>query len=633
MNDLLLEFLGNILDEARVKAVSVQGDTERVVYFGSPKSAQDAITKGTHRPYLAATDKNLPDGDSASEKSSVNTSSTSTRKSTTPVGKTVPTTNTQDLNTTALATQIKSGINTPGNDFSRYSESVSIIISKFITDNPDANDTEVMSRIVSLDCNSATFNTSVKSTIPTRFKKQYEDLKKSGVFSKGCSKSYSEEQNKARFMTMVVGAQKARTMSQAIKLTKLAGVNIDTFSGDAQSLNSMRNLVEKSSGKFFSGDGTRLSKDTLLSYIDGFGTSKFPADTALIGTDSTGNAIFIGFSDKKDLSAIINNSTVTKEFQTTRKLLDDMLGDGRLTKAKHAQVTGNLQELEREYESNESKLKSLTASPAAELIKIAQSNPKELKKMIEKAKTLSGSKSNPDKYWKSAVETPFLSAATGKGIHKTKAKYLEMAGWKSGKVPTETQMMAAFAFMAKEVLESDNPNVSLPKDSQETLFRLGVVDPVKMIESVGKIRRSTLSLLEKSRESLNKIKVSNIPLGTLVDAVRAWKGLHLDMGDYKGTLSMVAEDNVVDYKSIQECLDGTSALSDFAETLQINTKDITSREHGIVTGATVEVFSISPSGQKKNVGYRSIRSKDGILGKLQTTWNFHPKFQDCLSSK
>jgi hypothetical protein len=74
MNDLLLEFLGNILDEAkkdeRFRAVSVTAKGERITYFGSEGAKQDAIKAGTHRPYLPSMDKNLKDGgDSKKDKS------------------------------------------------------------------------------------------------------------------------------------------------------------------------------------------------------------------------------------------------------------------------------------------------------------------------------------------------------------------------------------------------------------------------------------------------------------------------------------------------------------------------------------------------------------------------------------
>jgi hypothetical protein len=63
MKELLTEFLQSILDEVRVKAVKVDGGDERIVYFGSQQAAQDAIRKGTHRPYNATTDANLKSDD------------------------------------------------------------------------------------------------------------------------------------------------------------------------------------------------------------------------------------------------------------------------------------------------------------------------------------------------------------------------------------------------------------------------------------------------------------------------------------------------------------------------------------------------------------------------------------------
>lgn len=69
MNELLLEFLSNILNEERkFKAVKVTDSEERVTAFGSKNSMDAAIAAGTHRPYLPG-DKNLPgDGATAPQK-------------------------------------------------------------------------------------------------------------------------------------------------------------------------------------------------------------------------------------------------------------------------------------------------------------------------------------------------------------------------------------------------------------------------------------------------------------------------------------------------------------------------------------------------------------------------------------
>jgi len=62
MKNLLLEFLKNILLEKQIKAVKVDPEGERIVYFKSIGSAQNAYDRGTHRPFVQGEDENIPDG-------------------------------------------------------------------------------------------------------------------------------------------------------------------------------------------------------------------------------------------------------------------------------------------------------------------------------------------------------------------------------------------------------------------------------------------------------------------------------------------------------------------------------------------------------------------------------------------
>jgi hypothetical protein len=538
----------------------------------------------------------------------------------------------QTLNSTGLAQQIRTGIVAPGNDFSRYSEAVSIFMSKYIVDNPDASDEEIMQNLVRLDCDSKTLSSKVTSTIPRRFAAQYKQLKSSGAFRSGCATEYSEAQDRARFMTMIVAKAKAQRMATAIERTGLRGVNLDSFSGDQVSLSEMKKIIEQSTGKFYSETGKEISKDEMLKFINGFGTAKFPADTALVGRDTSGNVIFIGFSDKKDLNAIINNSTVTKEIERTQDLLENLKSDGKITEEQHAQLKSDIGELSRQYEDAENELKEVTSSPATRLVEIAETNPRGLREYIKKAKNLSKG-SDPAKYWNERIGK-FQKAATKKATsanEQENLQWLRKAGWDGKSTVSDEMALTAFAYKSQSILSAGEED--LPKDDQEILFRLGIVDPKEMVQKVGEIRKRSLDILTQTRVALDQVKIYDLPLGTFIDGVRAWKGLHLDMGDYDGTLSMVAEDNVVDYESIEQCLGGLSSIRDFTSNLQISTRDIKNKEYGITTGATVEVFSVTPTGDKVNVGVRNIRSKDGILGRLQTTWTYHPEFQDCLASK
>lgn len=62
MKELLMEFLGTILEVEQHKAVKIgKGEqSDRIVYFKSSENMQQAITARTHRAYNPATDSNLP---------------------------------------------------------------------------------------------------------------------------------------------------------------------------------------------------------------------------------------------------------------------------------------------------------------------------------------------------------------------------------------------------------------------------------------------------------------------------------------------------------------------------------------------------------------------------------------------
>lgn len=647
MKELLLEFLASILDEADDDFYH-----QPVTYIGKDGKTRTATartikSRGHTHPgwmqYQALLQKQKPKQavkspitkNKQQAKQGVATAKTTAVNKTKPkkTNGTVPATGgIETLNSNNLAQQIRDGIVAPGNDFSRYSEAVSSFMAKYIVDNPDASDEQIMETLTRLDCDSKTFSSSVSATIPKRFAAEYKNIKSSGAFERGCSKSYSEGQNRARFMTMVVAKAKASRMETAIETTGLTGVNVDSFSGDQASLSSLKEIVNASTGTIYTETGEELTKDAALNFIKGFGTAKFPADTAMVGKDANGNMILIGFSDKKDLQAIINNSTVTKEFERTSDLLKTLLTDEKITQEEYEGISEQLKKQQTEFSKQEAELKKITASPAASLVELAETSPKKLQKYIDQAKNLS-SGSDPEKYWNARIGK-FQRAAEKKATPSNEQEHLQWlrkSGW-DGKSPVSDKMaITAFAYKMQDMIERGEEDI--PKDDQEVLFRLDVVDRTEMVEQIGQIRKNALDILQQSRETLNQVSVQGIPLGTLIDGVRAWKGLHLDMGEFKGALTMVAEDVVVDYKAIQDCMQGLRSMGEFAKNLQINTKNITSREYGVVTGQNIEVFSISPKGERLNVGVRSIRSKEGLLGKLQTTWTYHPDFQSCLAGK
>lgn len=533
----------------------------------------------------------------------------------------------ENLNIGTLAKNIKQGFKSPGNDFSKYSESVSIVIAKSLVDNQSTTDQETMERIVELDCGSKTLTDKVGvKSIPKHLKQRYESLKATGVFD---TCSASETQNKARFMTMVVAEKKAERMKKAIERNKLQSVSVDSFSGDENSKQRLRASIESltEGAKIYTETGEVLTKEEALERVNGFGTAKFPADTAILGRDASGSMILCGFSDKKDLDAIINNSSVSVEMEQTKGVLDRLLKDEKISADEHARLTKVLQKQQSEYIKDEATLTTTVSEPARLL---SEATPAELKKLIQKAKTASKG-SDPAKYWKRVSK--FQTAATKKATEANETEHLQWlrkAGWDGKSKVSDSLAMKAWGLKCRDILESGE---DLPQDDQELLFRLEIVPRKQIVEQVAVIKQRAMKRLETIRSELDKVSVDGTPLGTYMDGVRAWHALHLDMREHKGSLTMVAEDTVVDYEAIEGCLGGVSDRKQFIDKLDIESRPITSRQYGVVTGTSVEIFSLGEKGERKSIGVRSIRSKEGILGRLQTTWTFHPDFQDCLKSK
>lgn len=551
-----------------------------------------------------------------------------------------------NLNTNSLVQQIRSGFVSPGNEFSRYSESVSIVTAKYVIDHPTASDEDVMAQIVKMDCGSKTMNSEVGvQSIPKKLRARYKALQESGVF-KTCTDEngnvveLSESQNRARFMTMIVAQKKAERMRKAIQRRNLPAVSVDSFSGDQTSRQQLRARIESlpESAKIYSETGEELDRSEVLKQIGGFGTSRFPADTAMLGQDASGNVIFIGFSDKKDLKAIINNSSISVETERARNTLQELLQQGKVTQEQHDDAVRVLEEGQQEFDSCQDELQDVVVAPARSLVRVLRSgDKKQIYKLIRTAKTASGG-SDPAKYWKRV--SAFQSAAGKKPTparEKEYLRWLRKAGWDGKSKVSDEVAMRAWALKSAHILENPETEGDLPKADQELLYRLqDEKTRKKTVERVGAIKRRAIDALAATRERLDEIKIggdNGIGFGTFMDGVHAWQALHLNMGEFKGSLVMVAEDNVVDYEAIEDCLGGISERSDFLRQLKIDVRDVTSREHGIVTGTSVEVYSVGKEGQPVSVGVRSMRSKDGILGKLQTTWTFHPDFRDCLESK
>jgi hypothetical protein len=542
--------------------------------------------------------------------------------------------NLEDTNIAQLILNIINGFKAPGNAYSKYAEVVSIAAAKKVADSDSISDEELMESIVQMDCNSETLTNKVAVILEKEYRQRYNELKETGVFSRGCAEEYTESQNQARFWTMLAAREKGNRIKRAIAQLGLSGVSIDSFSGDATSITNMKNIVNSSTGKIYTETGEELSRERVLSLLDSFGKGRFPADTALIGTDDKGNLLFMGFSDKKDLHAIMGNSTPTAEFNDRKTQLEELKNGGHITEEEYKQSVKIIDNRAKEFVKLEKQLTALTIEPSNILVKKLD-NKQFVADCITRAKTMSKG-DNPDKYWLSRIEKfkTYAAKKPNSSEYKEAHKWLTMAGWDGRSKVTDELAFAAWAHSANYTANNQTDEVSLHADDQRLLMDLELVPKTKIIRAASEIRKATLAELTKLREELDAVTIgkTGIGAGTLMDATIAYHQFHLDMGKYNGALTMVAGDTVVDATSLAEC-SGISSNADFAKRLKIKTKQVKDRELGVVTGENIELFMVNDKGKLIPIGSRGIRSKSGSLGRLETTFRYHKKFEACLKSK
>jgi len=638
MKTLLESIIEGFISEQPMKAV--KKDTNRVVTYTNKNNYQKALSTGTHRPFDPVKDKDLEDEPTGGEEPKAEPTTQDIEKiadlpdderGVTPAG----------TNARSLEDSVAEGMVAPGNDFSRYQEALSVLAAQYLLDNPDASDEDVMRHIVSIDCGSQTLTGGVTASLPKEMLGGFKEMNSSGVFDE-CDKEYSDSQNKARYLTMMMAKRKVQKTQRAEQSAGLSGeITRDSYSGDASSLQAMKARVGAHEGPIYGDDGIEIPKEKVLEWLDGFGTSKYPADTAIISTDESGKLILQSFSDKKELNAIINNSTVLKELDEEIKFLED-----------HCKKTGQdctkqlkqLTKIRQEYEKAEERLKQITDYPADTIIDACNSGDrKNIQKKMKQTKERSKSKGrNSEKYWRPTVgkyQQNDVSRSKPSASAQQKIKFLTQAdpNWKPGQKVSEEHAFCAFAHEAKYLMRDDSES-SLSAPQQKVLMG-AIENEERFAEAVEQVREQSLKQLQLARKTLDSIEspVSGVGMGLYLDALRARHALHFDMNEFGGSLSMVAGNGVYDHKDFEKCLMGMTNEEEFVTGFGISEKRIKGKagsiQAGRTTGSSIEVFSLTKDKKKINIGSRSIRSKDGLLGRLQTTFNYHPDFQKCLKGK
>ena len=192
--------------------------------------------------------------------------------------------------------------------------------------------------------------------------------------------------------------------------------------------------------------------------------------------------------------------------------------------------------------------------------------------------------------------------------------------------PTEEQQAKAFILYSTKV---ENP----PKNVQRVISDLNKHKGGPNVDdSVEKIRKDSIELLDKQIGELDQIEVDGIGVGTYIEGNNIWKQGHMDaIGDKKGVpkhrgmfetnhAGLVLEGNVM-----KKAL-GVESKEDFLKKLKVEKTQVQKSKEDRVTGSTGLVYMMV--GDKKvPIMEKRQRTKDGPLGHLQTVYKWTPEFQ------
>ena len=431
---------------------------------------------------------------------------------------------------------------------------------------------------------------------------------------------------------VIIATRAAKKKNERIKKTILEKNNITDFEaiplfGDSNGLAMQRKLIENTKGEIKIGN-TTITKAEALRIIDESGGGDNPSDTAIFVIDkSTGNLHMSFFSDKDATNAIIAQSSLVAEGDKKKQEIDILVKQGIITEEEGTYVKTQIDTALKEFQELENELSNVVNGPGSHLLSQDRTG------LIEKAKNLSGGK-NPAKYWEKVVVAKFTSNRNP--AHKSIMGLLPEG---HATPPTDDEMMEAYLKWVN--LEENQGNLSKPDQRVVTDLSNQTNGP-KLGAKLGEIRKKSietdLGLIKKLDE--RKVKVGDVEmgLGTYLEAKSVFEKTHLKLlfggtGIYSDPDGFCQENGgvTITQEVMQKCLPFENE-NDFIVNFEVG-EEVDQYQRGnkeIVTGGSKIVYAVTKTGQRIPLAEKKQRSKQGILGKLSTVYNFHPELQKCF---
>ena len=498
----------------------------------------------------------------------------------------------------------------PGNPGSMYNEIMSGEVSDLLQGKPDASEEELVKSILDKygDSNLAKQNSSTKMAGKLSVTELPEDLPK--------------EQRELYSKTLIAvrsGKRKHQRSQSATKDLGWKNTKTAEYFGDKTGLKKQEEDI-KSASKVVDLDGKEISKDEIVELIRAGGGGDNPSDTAtIIKNKDTGEATILFTSDKDSTSAIIAQSSIKAESTQTDDAILKLSEDGKLSQEESEAVAGERRNYSDGLEELETSLKNVTSKPA----KYLKDN---FNDEVLDLLTNSSAGSNPRKYF-DAEKKKFSS---DKKIPKTDKRYSDFLPDGSDTPPTDEQVAQAFLNYANSRIKD------LTTDQQKMIERVNSqVGGPNVDDSVEKIRKESIDLLDKQIEELDQVDIDGVGLGTYIEANNIWKqghmgaisgerGVHKHRGMFETNHAGVILDGNVLKKTL-----GVNSKDEFLKKLQVDKAEVQVSRKDRVTGSTGLVY-VMVGKKRVPIMEKRQRSKEGPLGKLQTVYKWTSEFEQLI---
>ena len=446
--------------------------------------------------------------------------------------------------------------------------------------------------------------------------------------------------------------QKHKATQQRIKnlqSNKLFGTETKThpFYGASVSIDSQVDMVTNANGNVYLPDGTGVDKDDLIRFIKAGGGGMNPSDTATFVTDENGNLLVQFHSDKTKTSDIQDNSTLAFEEVNYNSYIEkSSLSDEDKVKCK---------EINKDYSARMSAIEAKYNDQSVPIAnKLLQLDKNKISKILDEDEGTMVQNVNDALYGETARKKGAFTK-----INKKWNKYLP-----KGVKPEDLTNLQKTEMLYKYANDDGKLTAALVKSITKVGLQYKEENPDTIGLDVNKIlssqRKEVVEMQREKIRTMNSFTTDvdgvSVGAGTLMEAEENIRGFHLTLMDYppkeytKGDPSSITGTSldinmggvVVNGEVLRGCL-GVENTTEFKQKFKLveeekltydsKDKDEDGNYTGNVTGKKVFTYVVDGKGGRKEIGFKSYRSKEGASGKTNNTMTYSTEMQNCFKSK